>query len=490
MKQESSQRQRQQQEQRQLPSQQTILLMRLMQYNNVALEQEIMNALEENPALEKESDELEESDFMASEVESSDGSNKDETPLEETAYSDDTLLNDYLNEDEYEFDPNYEQTVEASFRDQIFERILPYQGSFQEQLQQQLGEVMLDERQHQIAEIILGNLDEKGYLARDLKAMSSDLLLYYNVVASEVELEQLLTAVIQQFDPPGVGARNLQECLLLQLKRKSKTEAIALAIQIITSYFDIFAKKHYAQLCKTLDIDETALQLAIQEITQLHPHPADDMEEPANRYIESDFIISRNGNELLLSFNNDFLPKLIINPVFNEQYAAIAGAPKNEEERYIKERVDDARNFITMLSQREATLYKTMQCIMQRQKAYFFSGDEIDIKPMILKDIANDIGIDISSVSRIVSRKYVATDFGTLLLKSLFSEGVGSEAVASKAIKKSISDLIKAENSKAPLDDQTLCDLLNAKGYSIKRRTVAKYREQLGFPVARLRKSL
>jgi RNA polymerase sigma-54 factor len=459
----------QQQELRQLPSQQTILLMRLMQYNNVALEQEILNNLAENPALEREPD-------------------NEEMPLEGDTLPDENFLDDYLNEDEY--DHNYEQADTSPFRDQIFERTIPYHDTFQEQLQLQLNEIELDERQYQIAEIILGNLDEKGYLARDLNAMCSDLLLTYNITTTETELTQLLTSVIQQFDPPGVGARNLQECLLLQLQRKTKSPAITLANQILTSHFDTFAKKHYAQLCKLLRINKAALQAAIDEITKLHPHPAGDTDENANRYIEPDFTISRNGNELMLSHNNDFLPKLTINPTFATQYEAFSGTPKNEEERYVKERVDDARNFINLLSQRETTLEKTMRCIMQRQKAYFLSGDETDIKPMVLKDIASDTNMDISSISRIVNRKYVATDFGTILLKSLFSEGVGSGEVASKVIKKHISDFIKEENGQAPLDDQDLCNLLNANGYDIKRRTVAKYREQLGFPVARLRRTL
>ena len=445
--------------------------MRLMQYNNVALEQEILNNLAENPALEREADE-------------------EEMPVEEDTFTNENVLDDYLNEDEYEYNPNYEQADTSPFRDQIFERILPYHDTFQEQLQLQLNEIELNERQYKIAKIILGNLDEKGYLARDLKAMCSDLLLTYNIVTSEAELTQLLTSVIQQFDPSGVGARNLQECLLLQLQRKPNSPAVTLASQILTSHFDIFVKKHYTQLCKLLHIDETTLQTAIHEITKLHPYPANDTDENANRYIEPDFIISRNGNELVLLLNNDFLPKLTINPTFKAQCEAFSGTPKNEEERYIKNRVDDADNFINMLSQRETTLEKTMRCIMQRQKAYFLSGDETDLKPMILKDIANDIGMDISSISRIVNQKYVATDFGIILLKSLFSESVGREDVASKAIKKLISDFIKAENGQTPLDDQALCNLLNAKGYDIKRRTVAKYREQLGFPVARLRRTL
>jgi RNA polymerase sigma-54 factor len=471
MKPNNIQYQHQQQALRQLPAQQTILLMRLMQYNNVALEQEILNHLEENPALEREV-------------------NEEDIPLEEDGFINEEMLDDYLNEDEYEYNPNYEQVNTSPFRDQIFERTLPYHDTFQEQLQLQLNEIELNERQYQIAEIILGNLDEKGYLARDLKAMCSDLLLTYNIVTSEAELTQLLTSVVQQFDPPGIGARNLHECLLLQLQRKPNTPEVTLASQILTSHFDIFAKKHYAQLCKLLHIDKATLQTAIHEITKLHPYPAGDTDERANRYIQPDFTISRNGNELVLLPNNDFLPKLTINPAFEAQCEAFSRIPKNEEEHYIKERVDDARNFINMLSQRETTLEKTMRCIMQRQKDYFLSGDETDFKPMILKDIANDTGMDISSISRIVNRKYVATDFGTILLKTLFSESIGSEDVASKVIKKYIFDFIKEENGQAPLDDQTLCDLLNAKGYDIKRRTVAKYRKQLGFPVARLRRTL
>jgi RNA polymerase sigma-54 factor len=494
MTQKQTQHLRQQQELRQLPSQQTILLMRLMQYNNVALEQEILNNLAENPALEREEDNEEmplEGDTFTDEAENpalEKEADNEEIPLEGDTFTDKSVLDDYLNEDEY--DPNYEQANTSSFRDQIFERTLPYHDTFQEQLQLQLSEIELDERQYQITEIILGNLDEKGYLARDLKAMCSDLLLTYNISTTETELTELLTSVIQQFDPPGVGARNLRECLLLQLQRKPENPAITLANQILTSHFDTFAKKHYTQLCKLLHINKAALQAAIHEITKLHPYPASDTDENANRYIEPDFTISRNGNELLLSLNNDFLPKLIVNPTFETQCKAFSGTPKNEKEAYIKERVDDARNFINMLSQRESTLEKTMRCIMQRQKAYFLSGDEIDIKPMILKDIAKDTAMDISSISRIVNRKYVATDFGTILLKSLFSESAGSEDVSSITIKKLISDFIKTENGQAPLDDQALCNLLNDKGCNIKRRTVAKYREQLGFPVARLRRTL
>jgi len=463
--------QQQKQELRQLPSQQTILLMRLMQYNNVALEQEILNHLAENPALQRET-------------------NEEDTLLEGDTFNKEKAADEFPNEDEYEYDPNYEQSDTSTFRDQIFERTLPYHLSFQEQLQLQLNETKLNERQHQIVETILGNLDEKGYLARDLKAMCSDLLLTYNISVSEAELTQLLTSVIQQFDPPGIGARNLQECLLLQLQRKPNTPSVAMAILIISTHFDIFAKKHYSQLCKLLQIDKTILQDAIQEITKLHPYPADDVDEIVSHYIEPDFTLSRNDNELVLSPNNDFLPKLIINPIFEAQYKTFSDTPKNETDRYIKDRVEEAQNFINLLNQRETTLEKTIRCIIQRQKSYFLSGDESDLKPMILKDIANDTRMDISSISRIVNQKYIATDFGTILLKSLFSESIGSETVASKAIKKQIADYIKTENNQKPLNDQTICDLLNAKGYNIKRRTVAKYREQLGFPVARLRRTL
>jgi RNA polymerase sigma-54 factor len=368
----------------------------------------------------------------------------------------------------------------------------------------------IDEEDRDWAELLIGYLDESGYLRRDLESIVNDLAFTQGVDVERVVLEKALSHV-QELDPAGVGARDLQECLLLQMRRKfgenegatlSRSLAQRLAIEILEHHFERFSKKHYDRIRKSLDIDEDTLRDALAEITRLNPKPGNSGGESARtvgvQHVVPDFILSVEDDEVRLQLNQRNAPELRISPQYREMMQTYAsGAKQDAAQRealaFVKQKVDAARWFVEAIQQRHRTLDLTMRAIVEYQHEYFISGDDADLKPMILKDIAERIGMDISTVSRVANSKYVQTPYGTFLLKSFFSEALTTETgeeVSSREVKKILEEAIGSEDKRKPLTDEKLGKLLNDKGYNIARRTVAKYREQLGIPVARLRKEL
>ncbi len=481
-------------------SPQQILLMKLLQIPSIALEQRIKQEIEENPALDdsaaeedtgQESDEYEEPEQDDGEEEGDDyDKSKEEFDLD-----------DYVDEDDF---PDYRLYVNNTSPDDEVREIPFVAGiSFHELLITQLGLKVLTEKQLAIAKTIIGNLDESGYLQRDLDAMVDDLAFSQNLQATREEVLEMLM-VVQKLDPPGVGARNLQECLILQLRRKAIAEPSDtrdLAILILEKYFMEFSKKHYDKIIHKIQITEEDLKLAIDEILTLNPKPGNSLSETArtNYYIIPDFIIQTKDGELDLTLNSRNVPELRLNRTYLEMLDTYARSKdkKNNAHKdallFIKQKVDSAKWFIDAIKQRQNTLYITMDAILNYQKEYFQTGDETRLKPMILKDIAEIVGLDISTISRVANSKYVQTPYGTFLLKSFFSESLqtdSGEEVSTREIKKILSDCIEAEVKSKPLTDEELTLRLKEKGYNIARRTVAKYREQLNIPVARLRKEL
>lgn len=480
-------------------SPQQILLMKLLQIPTVALEQRIKQEIEENPALEELADSLESNFNQEREGESSDSDEIKEESFEEAPNRDEDFdFADYLDEDDT---PSYKFQVSNTGPDE--ERadipfVSPY--SFQDFLVSQLGLREINEKQYQIALTIIGNLDDSGYLQREVSAMVDDLAFSQNINASEEEILEVLQ-LIQEFDPAGVGARNLQECLCLQLKREEqKNEAVQLALLIMDQYFPEFTKKHYDRILKRARITESQLKNALGIILKLNPKPGNSMSETArmNPYVIPDFTIINSEGLLELSVNSRFTPELRLSRTYldmMESYSQEKTKNNHHKEalQFIRQKIDSAKWFIEAIKQRQNTLYITMKAIMDFQQEYFISGDETRLKPMILKDIAEIVNLDISTVSRVANSKYVQTPYGTFLLKSFFSESLqtdSGEEVSTREIKKILSDCIDAENKDKPLTDEELTDILRKKGYNIARRTVAKYREQLNVPVARLRKIL
>lgn len=472
-------------------SPQQILLMKLLQVPSIALEQRVKQEIEENPALEDGSVNDE------AETEDSSDENYEETNNEEQELDDDFDIEQYLDDDDI---PAYKlQTNNTSDDDE--HRQIPFASgtTFHEYLRQQLSLRVLEDKDYLIAEHIIGNLDDSGYLLRDINAMADDMAFTQNLEASKEEITEVLKA-IQEFDPPGVGARNLQECLLLQLKRKEKTEAIDLAMHLVKRYFNEFTKKHYDKIMHKAKIDEDQLKGALDEVLKLNPKPGNSMSDTSksNYYIVPDFIITHKDGELDLQLNSRNTPELRLNRTYQNMLAAYQESKKKTKESkeavmFIKQKIDSAKWFIDAIKQRQHTLYITMKAIMDYQREYFLEGDETKIKPMILKDIAEIVGLDISTISRVANSKYVQTPFGTFLLKTFFSESMqkkSGETVSTREIKKILSDFIENEDKSKPLTDEQLTNVLKDKGYNIARRTVAKYREQLNIPVARLRKEL
>ena len=352
----------------------------------------------------------------------------------------------------------------------------------------------MDERQKQIADYLVGNLDEAGYLNSDVQTIANELLFMENLYTNAQEVEQVLTTFVQELDPPGTGARDLKECLLLQLHRlPDQTSAVHTATDIVSQCFDLFLKKRYDKIREILNLTESAVKEAVTVIKKLSPRPADDTTplQKSAEIIHPDFTITAHDGVLSLSLNNQYVPKVRLNKEFSNEYRFLSkeeSAKKREEaERFMKTYVDKANQFIGALSTREMILYNTMYAIMNHQHDYFLTGDDTKLKPMILKTIADEVNLDISTISRVSNSKYVQTDFGIIPLKHLFSEAVNKDNVSSKAIKSLLSDLIAKEDKSKPLSDDRLNELLEEKGYKVARRTIAKYREQLGIPVARLR---
>ena len=470
-------------------SPQQILLMKLLQIPSVALEQRIKQEVEENPALD-DGDSSEELDSEELTPEDKEAEEQDSEEFD---------LSDYLEDEEI---PTYKLKTQNAGPDQE-EKTVPYASgtTFHEMLQSQLGLMDLDEHKMQLAENIIGNIDESGYLHRSLDSMVDDLAFSQNITTNKKELEEVL-GIIQKFDPAGVGARDLRECLLLQLERKDDSdENVRLAEQIIKRHFREFTKKHYQKILNKAEITEDQLKDAIDEILKLNPKPGNSLTDStqSNHYVIPDFIVTNNDGELQLHLNSRNTPELRLNRTYQDMLEAYHENRKNQTKQqkeammFIKQKIDSAKWFIDAIKQRQHTLYVTMKAIMDYQYEYFQTGDERKLRPMILKDIAEMVDLDISTISRVANSKYVQTPFGTFLLKSFFSESMqkeSGETVSTREIKKILSDTIESEDKKKPYTDEHLAKLLKEKGYNIARRTVAKYREQLNIPVARLRKEL
>ncbi|MBX2928073.1 MAG: RNA polymerase factor sigma-54 [Saprospiraceae bacterium] len=503
---------------------QQIQLMKLLQVPTAVLEQRIKEEMEENPALEEgdyqedlsEADgPSEQEDLYDSENNKSDSADEETGDLPDYQNEKDNPLefSDYLNEYIADDEASY-KTRGDSYNNDEEDRRLPVaiENTFHDYLEQQVGMMELDNpRQEAIARQIIGSIDDDGYLRREPSAILDDLLFSQNISTDEAEIETILKK-IQRFDPPGIGARSLQECLLLQLEGRMDREgaslvekfAIQLAIRILRDHFDEFTKKHYDKLQRLLDIDEEDLKEAIDEILKLNPKPAGAFVSDASasqQYIIPDFLLSNNDGELELTLNARNAPDLRISDHYKDMLRAYKrtaqGRRPNVREReailFIKQKIDSAKWFIDAIQQRQDTMYRTMYAILQYQYDYFLGGDDRRLRPMILKDIAEVTGLDISTVSRVVNSKFVQTEFGTRRLKDFFSESLQNsegEEVSTLEVKKILSDLISAESKRKPLSDEKLTELLTEKGYNIARRTVAKYREQLNIPVARLRKEL
>ncbi|MCD6067300.1 MAG: rpoN1 [Bacteroidetes bacterium] len=494
-------RQSQQLKLQQKLSPQQIQLMKLLQLPTMALEQRIKEELEANPALEEGNDEAEDElqdDFDQEEIDTSeetDTFDEEEGPMEAERMDDEVTFDDYMDEEEGA-DYKYEITNSGKDDDRK-EAPLSVGPGFHDVLEEQLGLRDLSDNEYRIGLYLIGCIDEDGYLRRDLDSIVDDIAFSQNIHTNVAELENVLK-VIQSFDPAGVGARNLQECLLLQLDRKNpRTREVHFAIDIVKHYMDEFSKKHYDKIARHIDVDDEELKDIISEITHLNPKPGG---ASANTSIAGDivpdFVINNADGKLELSLNQRNMPELKLSKEYLEmltEYSRNKDRTSKEASTFVKSKIESAQWFIDALFQRQQTLLVTMNAIMKYQEEYFMTGDETKLKPMILKDIAESIGLDISTVSRVANSKYVTTPFGNFLLKSFFSESLSTdsgEEVSTREVKKILKDCIAEENKRKPLTDDALMVILKEKGYNIARRTIAKYREQLDIPVARLRKEI
>lgn len=463
-------------------SPQQIQLMKLLQVPTMELEQRIKQEIEENPALEEGVEKEEEDEFDNEEIE------------EET--EEDFNIDDYLSDD-----ADYKTQVNNKGKDDE-EKAIPLSGeqSFQERLTKQLQLLFLDDNQHMIADTIIGNLDESGYLNREVEAIVDDLAFSANITVTEEEVEAILLR-IQEFDPAGIGARDLRECLLIQMERKQDGDITRFtAKKILQDYFEEFTKKHYKKIVKKLEISEENLKAAIEEIVKLNPKPGGSMKESSQNFqqVIPDFAVYENEGILQLTIHGRNAPELKVSRDYKQMlqgYSEGAKTSKKDKEAvtFVKQKLDGAKWFIDAIKQRQNTLMLTMNAIMNYQKKYFLTGDETNLRPMILKDIAEIVELDISTISRVANSKYVQTDQGVYALKYFFSESLSTdsgEEVSTREVKKILSEAIDNEVKRKPLTDEKLTLVLKEKGYNIARRTVAKYREQLNIPVARLRKEL
>lgn len=482
-------KQRLQQKLLQKLSPQQIQVIKLLEIPTMLLEQRIKKELEENPILE-EGDEVEDVQEQEEEI----------TEDDVTKDDDEFTIEDYLNDEEI---PSYRLNANNTSRDDKHEDIPFSVGiSFHEHLESQLGLRTLTEKQYDLAKYIIGNIDDDGYLRRKLNAIVDDIAFSMGIETSEDELEQLLY-IIHDFDPIGVGARDLQECLLLQISSKDQSiPEVATARKILKYHFDEFTRKHYDKIASKLDLEDDKLKEAIDEILKLNPKPGGSFQDSQNRMVQHiipDFILDQVDGEFQLSLNARNVPDLRISREYSEMIETYShhrdNASKQEKEAmtFVKQKIDSARWFIDAIRQRQNTLMVTMKAIVEYQREFFREGDETKLRPMILKDIAEKTGLDISTISRVANSKYLQTHFGIYSLKFFFSEGMQNDAgeeVSTKEIKKILQECIGNEDKIRPLTDEKLMKTLHQKGYPIARRTVAKYREQLGLPVARLRKEL
>ena len=467
-------------------SPQQIQLMKMIQLTTLDFEQRLQNEIEENPALETGKDKTDEllDDFQ------------DDFDDHESIDTGEIDIDAYLSDDET---PSYKLTTNNYSNDDE-EKTIPLTGGigFHQYLKGQISSLILTPEEEQIAEFLIGSIDDSGYLRRSLQDILDDLAFTQNILVEEEQLELVLEKV-QSMEPAGVGARSLQECLSLQLSKKQLSVSQIMASKIINEAFELFSKKHFTKLQEKLDVDQELLKQGLKEIERLNPKPGGALSGTfQNTHIVPDFILTVDNGILNVVLNRRNAPELHISSSYKEMMKGYQAAPnKNSAQKdaiqFIKQKLDAAQWFIDAVAQRHQTLYQTINAIVKHQEAYFLSGDELKLKPMILKDIAEIIKMDISTVSRVANSKYIETPYGTKLLKSFFSESLTNEdgeEVSTLEIKKNLRTLIEKEDKKKPLADLALSEELLKKGYRVARRTVAKYREQMDFPVARLRKEL
>ena len=484
-------KQRLQQKLLQKLSPQQIQMIKLLEVPTLQIEQRIKKELEENPALE-EGQEEEDIKSEAEEEEQFEEPDKDQEEF---------TIDDYIEEDDI---PDYRLQAKNYSKDDEDKRTeIPFSVgfSFHEHLESQLGLRDLTDKQKILGEYILGNIDEDGYLRRELINIVDDLAFLQNVETIESELEEVLK-IIQDLEPAGVGARTLRECLLLQIEKRDNTQpAMNLAHTILDSYFEEFSKRHYDKIVARLGITENELKAAIDEVLKLNPKPGGVYSDPFNKTsqpIIPDFILELSEDGFDLHLNSRNLPELRLSSAYSEMLHSYSKDKSQKKEMkdavlFVKQKIDSAKWFIDAIKQRQNTLLLTMNAILEYQQEYFIDGDETKLKPMILKDVAEMTGLDISTVSRVANSKFVQTHFGIFSLKFFFSEGLqtdSGEEVSTREIKRILQDCIENEQKRRPLTDESLTDILQEKGYQIARRTVAKYREQLNIPVARLRREI
>lgn len=473
-------------------SPQQIQFIKLLQVPTVSLDARIKEELEENPALEDGS-----LANMNDPVEEYPDRDPDENyEMEERGADEEFSVEEYIQEEDFN---DYSSSYSSDDDDDRKEIPVAIQDSFYENLRNQLDLLALSDKSYQIGLQVIGSLDDDGYLRRPILSLIDDLAFSQNVIAEEEEVMEMLK-VVQEFDPAGVGARDLQECLLIQLRKKDPSNSvIQKAIDVIERFLDEFIKKHYDKIEKQLGVSSAELRDIFAEILKLNPKPGDSGAAAGKQmHVIPDFHISNNDGILHLTLNGRNAPELRVSRSYQEMFAHYEKAEKNDKKmkdavQFVKQKLDSAKWFIDAIKQRQQTLLKTMNAIMEYQYDYFLKGDDRMLKPMILKDIAERIEMDISTVSRVANSKYVQTEFGTFLLKSFFSEAIqtdSGEEVSNKEVKKILEECIGNEDKRKPLADEKLTEILKEKGYSIARRTVAKYREAMNIPVARLRKEL
>ena len=474
-------------------SPQQIQLMKLIQLPTLAFEQRLLEEMNENPALETGKDE--EEVFEKDEFDNND--EYDDYEGSDNIEADDINIDQYLSDDET---PDYKtQTSNYSDDDDDRESPLVQNVSFHQDLINQLNTFILTDSDREIAEFLVGSIDDMGYIRRTIQDIVDDMAFTQGIYTDEKNVERMLN-VIHELEPSGVGARDLQECLLLQLKHKTPTENVDLAIDIIENQFDAFTKKHYDKLLQKYAVSNEQLKKAIHEIEKLNPKPGGSFtgNNKITENIVPDFAIRINDGELELTLNGRNAPSLHVSKDYQEMMQTYKDSrdksnAQKDAVQFIKQKLDSAKWFIDAIKQRQETLFVTMNAIMHFQQEYFLDGEETSMKPMILKDIADMVGLDISTVSRVANSKYVDTPYGTKLIKEFFSEAMKNdqgEDVSTLEIKKILQNTIEDEDKSKPLPDDQLAEILKEKGYPIARRTIAKYREQLDIPVARMRKKI
>ncbi len=466
-----------------------IQVIKMLEVPTLELEERIRQELEENPALEEGVDNENETNDSEDGLTGDEGGNNEDADFEE-----------YMADDDI---PDYKLKANNSSKDDKHEDIPFSIGlTFHEFLIDQIGLLKLSEKKRILTEYVIGNIDEEGYLRRSPESMVDDIVFQAGVDTTDEEMYQVVK-IVQQLDPAGVCAINLQECLKLQLERKNQNPLTKLALKLIGEFFDEFSKKHYDKILKGLDIDDDTLKKVMNEIIHLNPKPGNawggNILEKSMTTIVPDFILENDENHLTVHLNNSNIPELKVNTTYNDMFRDFAGNKQNQSREmkdavmFVKQKIDAARWFIDAIKQRQQTLLTTMMSIVEFQKAFFIEGDDTYLKPMILKDIADRTGYDISTISRVSNSKYIQTEFGIFPVKYFFSESMtndSGEEVSTREIKQILQECIEHENKQKPITDDALAAVLKTKGYIIARRTVAKYREQLNIPVARMRKEI